>query len=336
MKGLTNKNNRNYSIDVLRWIALTGIILAHIEPPEFWFQIRQFDVPLMVFLSGICFSSFSSKHNSYTNYCIKRFKRLIIPCWIFLTLYFSFNLLFHGKSFSGSHLIMCYTLTTPWYLWIIRVLFLIALLSPYISQYVEQQSIKKLLILTTILLIINEVFTKIIDNYWFSIMIMMLPYSIIFATGILMKRLERKKILLLSFIFFSIYIALAILIFYKTGLYKNTQIHKYPPRLYYMSYAWGVILLLYSFRDSIVHVFEKIGILKSVCFIGSHTLWIYLWHIPFVELVNGRFNSIIRFFFVYFSAILIVIIQDLIVQKFLNSSSLANPTKKDIKLIFIG
>lgn len=47
--------NRDNSYDVLRWIALTGIILVHSKPTVFWEQIRNFDVPLMVLVSAVCF-----------------------------------------------------------------------------------------------------------------------------------------------------------------------------------------------------------------------------------------------------------------------------------------
>ncbi len=47
---------RDESIDALRWLALTGIILVHSEPSAFWAQLRSFDVPLMVILSAVVFT----------------------------------------------------------------------------------------------------------------------------------------------------------------------------------------------------------------------------------------------------------------------------------------
>ena len=46
---------RDYSIDILRFIELSGIILVHIEPAAFWCQLRSFDVPQMVLLSGVSY-----------------------------------------------------------------------------------------------------------------------------------------------------------------------------------------------------------------------------------------------------------------------------------------
>lgn len=47
---------RDYSIDILRFIALTGIIAVCCVPNTFITQLRNFDVPLMVFLSGVSYN----------------------------------------------------------------------------------------------------------------------------------------------------------------------------------------------------------------------------------------------------------------------------------------
>lgn len=47
---------RDDSIDILRFIAVSGIILVHISPTPFWVQLRNFDVPLMVLLSSVSYS----------------------------------------------------------------------------------------------------------------------------------------------------------------------------------------------------------------------------------------------------------------------------------------
>lgn len=72
-----------------------------------------------------------------------------------------------------------------------------------------------------------------------------------------------------------------------------------------------------------------------ISFIGSHTIWIYLWHIPLVSMVKGMDSAIMRFFVVYILALIIVGCQTGFVEKLL-------PCVEDIKLqknlrmIFIG
>lgn len=62
---------RDFSIDILRWLAITGIILVHIQPSIFWAQLRSFDVPMMVFLSAYCFANGSHGLKDYKSYFLK-------------------------------------------------------------------------------------------------------------------------------------------------------------------------------------------------------------------------------------------------------------------------
>lgn len=46
---------RDYTIDILRFIAIACIILAHTDPSHILFEIRNFDVTLMVLVGGMTF-----------------------------------------------------------------------------------------------------------------------------------------------------------------------------------------------------------------------------------------------------------------------------------------
>jgi fucose 4-O-acetylase-like acetyltransferase len=83
---------RNLKIDALRFICIISIFLAHSKPENAWVaQLRIFDVVLMVLLLANSFYvSAANKKISYVNYVKKRFNRLVIPTWIFLTIFFAF------------------------------------------------------------------------------------------------------------------------------------------------------------------------------------------------------------------------------------------------------
>ena len=55
---------RDLYIDFLRFIGISLIILAPVEAPAGITQFRSFDVPLMVFVSGL---SFSTKGGDFGN-----------------------------------------------------------------------------------------------------------------------------------------------------------------------------------------------------------------------------------------------------------------------------
>lgn len=76
---------RDNSIDILRAVCMILIILAHVNAPYTLSQLRSFDVPLIVLISGFCYSA---KLKSYGQYVITRFKRLYSPTFKFLTVFF--------------------------------------------------------------------------------------------------------------------------------------------------------------------------------------------------------------------------------------------------------
>ena len=94
-------------IDFLKFIGLTGIIIAHVSPPDLMIMLRNFDVPFMVILSSILaqISFDRQNHNkvSVVKYYFSRFKRLVIPTWIFLGIYFTIYLSTQSFLFSVIH-----------------------------------------------------------------------------------------------------------------------------------------------------------------------------------------------------------------------------------------
>lgn len=128
---------RDNNIDLIRTVGLSLIILAHVCPPIMVLNVRSFDVPLMVFVSGLtCYG----KELSYSwEYLFRRFARLVFPVWIFLTIYFTPILLLKvlgvdlGLTFRhiwGSYLF----LDGIGFVWIIRVFLLIAMITPLLLR----------------------------------------------------------------------------------------------------------------------------------------------------------------------------------------------------------
>lgn len=153
--------SRDNEIDLLRFLGLTMIILAHVNPPELLFQIRAFDVPLMLFVSGL---AYSGKQPDFSiSFLYKRIKRLVFPVWIFLTVYFGLVLTMQhfGLDFGvrKHHIIGSYTFMEGiGYVWIIRIFLIVSLLTPvllFISNKIESD-LKFYLVCLTIL-VIDEV-----------------------------------------------------------------------------------------------------------------------------------------------------------------------------------
>lgn len=325
-------DKRNESIDVLRWVALTGIILVHSEPSFFWTQLRSFDVPLMVIMSALCFANSKGVVNKQ-EYYFKRFVRLVIPAWIFLTGYFLLSYLFDGN-IDIKKLVMCYTLTTSWYFWIIRILVAMAFLAPFLL-FTRELPIRTVLYICIILICISEALSFVSDYYYYTILIMFIPYTAYYLLGINLNRFSEKSILKFGLISLSLFVIYAAILYSRNEKFVLTGEYKYPPRFYYTCYALGFSAILWHFKDTIVRCLKKTKMIKFALFVGSHTYWVYLWHIPFIDSMAGKYHIIIYFVIAYFSAILLTYLQSRIVQ--IVCGSLRNDyISKNIKMIFVG
>ena len=330
--------HRDLSIDLLRFIALTGIIIAHIQPSPFWMQLRNFDVPLMVFLSGVSYRVSGGNKLGYMNYALKRFMRLVLPVWIFLIMYFALYGLMKGELLPIKTMLSYYSLMTSWFVWIIRVFFMIALVSPLISPVLDRMGKRRFMWCLGAFLLLFEIYlsSRYSSFRGSTILLMNFSYVAVFSIGYKIESFTKQDIFKTASTFIGIYICLMLYYLTSEG-YFPTQHLKYPPRLYYLSYAMALSLFLWMIKDLLFRCFENTSqrLVRLVTYIGSHTIWIYLWHIPLLSLVEPIDSALLRFLIVFVLASLVAYIQEVIVLK-LTSNMLDSKWKKNLRKVLIG
>lgn len=318
---------RNVGFDGLRTIGLLAIILAHVGPPGILFQLRNFDVPLMVLVSGAVYGLSSGMRRNYFSYVGGRVMRVLAPTWIFLTIFFLFF------PFSKETIIRTYTLLDGiGYVWIIRVFILVALIMPlFIGLYtrITNKQIYLLLLLLLYagyeclyLLSSSVPLLKSIPIIHFilqDIIFYLLPFGCIAGLGLYMTKASRKSLAYLLAGFSVLFVGL--LFVYDPNHLLSTQAYKYPPRIYYLSYALAVSFALYFMSRTAW--FEKIFSTKIMAFLASSTLWIYLWHIFFLfqwkalqaslNLSFGNFGA--EYLFVIICAVLVTYLQKNLIKQ---------------------
>lgn len=315
---------RDYSIDFLRFVGISLIIMAHVYPPDIIFQLRTFDVPLMVFISGLVYAN--RQINSYRLFLIHRIKRLCFPVWIFLTVYF---LLIYGLKellkvdweITSRKVIESYLLMGGiGYVWIIRVFLLIAIVTPFLIRLNRWFNTKGVYLFCSFILIailfqsilihwgvgIKSIFIRNFIYYLFG-------YSILFLVGCSVKNcsiINQRKVTsfcgFLLIVFWCWY-------YYTTSSYiVPLNDYKYPPRLYFLIYGLFVSSFLWMLLRK-----RKISFLSRISnFVGSGTIWIYLLHIPFVHVVFYFDIEMwwIRYIIVYIGTVSLYIVQYKIVD----------------------
>lgn len=312
---------RDMKIDILRAIAMVCIIVAHSNPNSLIVQLRNFDVVLMIFLLGISFTiSSSGKKLDYVDYLKKRFRRLILPTWVFITIFLAlFYIIAIARHdtyyFSIRVMLGSYTLQDGiGYVWIMRVFFIIALISPFILKFSEKtKSNAKYLIALLLGCLVYAGLMEIgghlkggIEKIYENFVLDGFGYGLVAALGIRFNTLTNKEQLFVG--------AFALLVFVSFGVYHNfmpTQEFKYPPALYYFSYGIFASILLYKLLEiAALRAFFSNGL---VSFLSKHSVWLYFWHIIFVYIIklygeellfiSNSFSS--RFVFIFSGACII-------------------------------
>ena len=314
----TGSTGRISYINFLKFIGLTGIIIAHVGPPSWAFMLRSFDVPLMVILSSILasrsFAKYSAANASAADYYISRVKRLVIPTWIFLLFYFLYSFITTGQRASIKYYIDSFLLTRYGigYVWIILVYLYSAMLIPAFAKL--KLSVKGF-IFAGLSYTLYEIayyyklglnvsgFAKdFIDTTFYYI----IPYGMLTYLGYNYFKMKNRTKLIIALVSFIVFIALAV--YYRSilGSFQPVQITKYPPRLYYMSYGIGCsFTLLILCEKKNLKLYEN----RVIRFISSHSMWIYLWHILILDIYSRlKLPEIwfVKLIFVYMLSLLLV------------------------------
>lgn len=344
----TTIDNRNTSLDFLRFLGISAIIMAHMDAPPAVFQIRNFDVPMMVLLAGVSYLQYSSKHyTNYFSYLYSRFVRLVIPTWIFLIFY---NLFFYFRSDwrpAVDNLLRQFSLVggSEIGIWILRVLFSMAIIAPLLLKINDRIKNNRVFFAgITITFIAFEVIfyysrqflpANIFDAA-VLIVFFTVPNAVIFILGIRLPSFSKKTIRNLILIFFAISVICAVILYSQKSEFVQSQEFKNPPQIYYVSYALFVGTALYY-----VAAFYNIYVdkYKLIRFIGRSTLWIYLWHwfiIRVYEYFNPDFYYLIKYLVIYAVTVLVVYAQTRLIHLLASSDLLGKKQSNFLVKVFTG
>lgn len=330
---------REKKIDILKSIGVVLIILAHICSSKVIMQLRNFDVPLMVLVSGYLSVNSFKKSNSLFQYYKKRLIRLIVPTYIFLIIFFVIVKLLNFNAqypFDMKMIIRTFLLLDGiGYVWIIRVYVLCAFAAP-ILIYIMNKVSKRTIIISAIVIysayeFVNYFFAENLNVIFKYVINYLISYSLILYIGMETKKLSNKKITALALMFLAIFVVLLIVNYKIYGKFIATQTMKYPPRLYYVSYALTISMFLFSILDNEMIVNKIYN--STILFISKNSLWIYLWHILYIYILSKTLiqSWIIKFIIVLICTITTVKLQQIVVN-FLEDRNI----NKNILNIFKG
>lgn len=287
------KESRNINLDLMRFLGVLIIMVAHASPPGWIYQLRNFGTPLLIVASALTYSVVYSNRSIVVGpFLKKRLIKLILPAWIFLVFGFSLAYLICLTAqvdypFSSSEIIDSFLFYDGiGFVWVFKVYIILALLTPMaIKMSQSGVSNRRYFLMLLLVYISYEVIFKLAAGYipaqyleFFSTTVFVVfPYSVLYFYGMRLPSLSNFQ--LISVIVLSLFIFLALMIFkyLQLGEFVPTQVFKYPPRLYYLSYAFFALNTVYLV---VRHLSIQNSVLRTmVLWLSSHSLWIYLWHI---------------------------------------------------------
>ena len=321
---------RNIQLDILKVIGLCCIILAHTNAPTSVINVRSFDVPLLIVISGVLFArTTGSGEIGFRDYVRKRLLRLLAPTWMFLTFFFSSVLLLvflikKPYPFSPNQVLSSYALLTGiGYVWIVRVFILVALIAPLLLRIKRRLNEYQFLAILALIYCFYELLRRMIGPgeslaataLVNQILFYLIPYGCIFGIGLCLPDLDRRAIALLIGVFVLLLGAIMLNLDAASQSLHVTE-YKYPPRFYYVAYGIAVSLLLYL-ATSGIHISNR-SVVALIAFISSSSLWIYLWHIFVVyywNLVSYRLLPAGGNYLVSFAVLLLLPVSVTYIQK---------------------
>lgn len=333
---------RDNRIDILRFIGLIMIMLAHIHPDKLIMQIRNFDVPLMVLISG--FSYHHARKTSFINYVQKRIVRLVQPVWLFLAFYFlTLYIVAPNTVFPNVKTILTTFLFIDGigYVWIIRIFLLIAIFTPILVSINNKIKSTKLFwfawfctYFSTELLytnVLSSIASTTVERLSIQFIIEFIVYTLIFLLGYRIINYSKRSLNILLLILGSTFLVYFML--HYSSSFQPTQLFKYPPQIYYSAYSITISLFLWRISDSLSLFVSKYPFINRVIrFMAQNSIWIYLWHIPFIEFVD--INKLLKFSLTLVGSFIMVTIQIKIIKSI---NQRVNPqTAKKLLGIFTG
>lgn len=286
-------------IAILKDIGLFCVILAHMEGvPNWLMQLRNFDVPLLCFVSGLL-SKKSSSDITIIEYWKKRFIRLAVPTWIFLIIYFSVCTVI-GYPPSIKSIIASFFFQYDGGImgvWIVWIYLWCALLTPFLLKLKNVKLLHKIAGMVAVGIIYEFLYAVGIgssNRLFVYCSYYIVAYGIVYMIGMIINEMNTPSILISLICFGCIWLGIAVYLYCTGGNYVLTSEYKYPPRIYYSSYAIMMIGILYilfvrkmgggcTYRNTIFQ--------KCIVKISMNSFWIYLWHIFYKCLLLPQING---------------------------------------------
>ena len=283
-------------IDDIRGISIFATILIHTNAYFLankvafsLIELSQFAVVAFIFCSSYLYY-LKDKVESlplFWEYLLKRLKRLVIPYYIFITVYFLFTFIKEPRKLSPLYVFQNLTFTGGLdFNWLVLLFIQLAILMPFFS-FLRRNNKMVLYMYIMVATISSIIFLKYTPHPLYR-WIMWLPWSLVIIYTMYFEKIRKNSMLFwgLTTIFFIIFLMTQqwVLIPAKHSLrmYDN----KYPPNIYHLSYCLAGLNILYFLSQKGLFMITR----RFIHFLSRYSYEIYFLHILVIYVVTVFFH----------------------------------------------
>lgn len=290
--------NRYNSIDFLRGIAVILMIFIHTSSyyqdnklVYFFWNYTHFVVPLFVFCSSYIAFIRNPKLMFSLHTALNRIMRLIVPYYIYMSLFFFMAFFVFGKNITTQYVLNQLFLgngrDTGW----LVVLFIYILFLIPIIQYIGKRGIISLFVIGIIFA--STILFLFVPNIASFRGIMWLPWSafVLNVYYFVKNQNNSKKIIQIIIVQFLLLVVSALVLIFTNKSFVLID-NKYPPNLFYLSYgAFLTSVLFFAHKILISKIVIANHLQKIFRFLSANSYSLFFIHLL---LINTS-----RYFFMY-------------------------------------
>lgn len=283
-------------IDDIRGIAIFATVLIHTNVyflnnkiAYSLIELAQFAVVAFIFCSSYLYF-LKDKVESlslFWSHLLKRLRRLIIPYYLFITVYFLFVYLNAPQKLTPRYIFQNLTLTGGLdFNWLVLLFIQLAVLMPLFS-FLRRRYMKILYLYVFVAVISSILFLKYTPHPLYR-SIMWLPWSLIVIYTMYFEKIRKNTILFwgLTASFFIIFLMTRQFVLIPLGHFLRMYDNKYPPNIYHLSYCLAGLNILFFLSQK--GLFTKVR--RYIHFLSKYSYEIYFLHILVIFVLTVFFH----------------------------------------------
>lgn len=334
------KTERFSYIDLVRATSIVGVMIIHtlsfhLSSPIalFFWNSLQFVVAAFVFSSGYVHAHYFEKLISFKSVFLwykKRAIRMLMPFYIYFFVHFILFLIFpsifthfgmhKSINFIAGSIFLYGGMNTNW----LPLLFLeMTILTPIFFFLYRKGMMRWYITLAIIFLIIHTIFLFPYNTYKLT---MWIPWSLIFIVGLfsfIFKSESYKKFFLFASVMGGIIFLILFPVWQHLLRSVNFSDNKYPPNLYYLSFALSGTGILFLLSKKLVMYIPK----WVYMYVSQKSYSLFFIHFIFLDMIitfqqKYAFLTIpVELIFVIGSSLIASLLLDMVIKTFHHSSS---------------